>query len=178
MKKTVAAMITNLNSGQTMVEALVALAAAVIIISSITVAVITSSSNTSYSTKQNKATQLAREGLDVMRKYRDQNAVEFAETSGMYCFGDELVLNQSVDKPSDCAPNTMVDEIYIRTIHFIPIGEENNTCGEAIQINAMVSWADSKCSVNDQYCKNVKLVTCMSSSSIMQSESGSSGGNL
>lgn len=153
-------------SGQTMVEALVALAAAVIIISSITVAVITSASNTSYSTNQNKATQLAREGLDALRKYRDTNTAGFAGTSGMYCYKDEIIISEAgkVDKPSECGNDTRIEDAYIRTLNFIPAGDGDNLCGEAVQVDSMVSWADGKCPANNQFCKNVRLVSCFSGS--------------
>lgn len=153
--------------GQTMVEALVALAAAVIIISSITVAVITSASNTSYSTNQNKATQLAREGLDAIRKLRDIDPASFALKSGTYCLGEDKATLVKVNKPSDCTVDTRVEDIYIRTVNFIPSGDENN-CGSVTEVDAVVSWADGKCPTTNQFCKNVKLVSCLSSAGTTQ----------
>lgn len=165
MKQIVLRLFFTAFSGQTMVEALVALAAAVIIISSITVAVITSASNTSYSTNQNKATQLAREGLDVVRKLRDVDPTAFSGRVGMYCLGDDQIIsNENVSAPSNCNLQTRVEEAYIRTVNFIASGDANNSCGGITQVDSMVSWADGKCPDNDQFCKNVKLVSCLSSS--------------
>jgi Tfp pilus assembly protein PilV len=147
-------------SGQSMVEALVALAAAVIIISSITVAVITSVSNTSYSASQNKATQLAREGIDAARALRDNDYAEFAEKSGVYCLGEGQTTFTEGDA-SLCDKKANVQNTYSRIVEFFPVGTPNN-CGSVAEIAAVVSWADGKCPSSNQFCRNVKLVSCLS----------------
>lgn len=160
-KKIVAVLFCNL-SGQTMIEALVALAAAVVIISSITVAVITSASNTSYSTNQNKATQLARQGLDAARQLRDTDAASFSEHTGTYCLGEDKTTFTQTSKPTDCSAEQRVESMYIRTVNFIKGGTAND-CGGVTEVDSVVYWADGKCPSDNQFCRSVKLVSCLSS---------------
>jgi len=54
--------------GQGLVEALIALGAAVIIIAAITIAVITAVSNSDFSTEQNLATGFAQQGMEIVRQ--------------------------------------------------------------------------------------------------------------
>ena len=146
---------TLIMRGQSMVEVLVALAAAVIILTSITVSVITSMSNTSYGSNQNAATQYAQESIDVVRKMRDTNYSRFVETSSInrYCMGED---NNLSDR-NDCIRSNI--GIFQRTIEF---DSNSENCGStAIRVKAVVAWSDSKCE-NNAFCHDVELVSCLS----------------
>lgn len=139
-----------------MIEVLVALGAAVIIISSITVAVITSVNNTSYSANQNRAAQLAQEGLDVARQVRDSDYEKFTSYENTtQCLGENK------EFAPGCS-NIIIPNVaqYIRTVRFSKNVEK---CGEDVtEVESDVSWSDSKCPASDTFCHSVKLVSCFS----------------
>ena len=62
-----------LQAGQTLIEVLVALAGITIIVTSLTVAVITSLNSAEFVKNQNLATQYAQQGMEVMRFMRNTN---------------------------------------------------------------------------------------------------------
>lgn len=147
--------------GQTMIEVLVALGAAVIIISSITVAVITSVNNTSFSTNQNKATQLAQEGLDAARELRDSDYTQFVKYDELTkCLGEDKIIPPPDDTTDSCSDRPNVGQ-FVRTVFFQ--NDDSQGCGKDLtRVESVVSWSDSKCSVSDKFCHSVKLVSCFS----------------
>lgn len=149
--------------GQSMLEVLVALGSAVIIITSITVAVITSLNNTKFGEKQNAATQYAQEGLDIARTLRDRDYLSFADLGTEYCLGDDDTLKNIDEESCEGRPNLGGD--FIRTLQF---NHDNNSCDAQNQnltlteVTSRVSWTDGKCGASEPYCHNVTLVTCFS----------------
>lgn len=156
---------THLFRGQSMIEVLVALGAAVIIISSITTAVITSLNNTQFSESQNMATHYAQQGLDQMRQLRDNDYGTFEGSVGIYCLGENQLLQQD---NNTCRPN-VYENRFIRTIELINPSGDDNKCNEnnpsltLTQVTSTVAWTDGKCQSTKPYCHEVSLVSCLSS---------------
>jgi type II secretory pathway pseudopilin PulG len=146
--------------GQTLIEALVALGAAVIVLSAITVAVISALNNVQYTKNQNQATQYAQQGVEIMRQISQSNWEYFSsQNKKSYCLPDG---NTSlVDPPSvnGCGQNI---GIFVREVDIV---QNSNSCssgsGNAL-ITVTVSWSDSKCDSSDPYCHDVKLNSCLS----------------
>ena len=149
-----------LQKGQSMVEAVVALGAAVIIISTITFAVITSASNTSFSTDQNKATQLAQEGLDAARKLRNSDANTFFSISEetTFCLPEGSAEFPELSNESECNDRPNVGS-YIRKVRFIP-NSAINCGGDVTEVRSIVEWSTGKCTSTERFCHNVELVSC------------------
>jgi type II secretory pathway pseudopilin PulG len=151
--------------GQSLVEALVALGAAVLIITSIAVAVITSVNNAVFSKNQNLATQYAQQAIDTLRHQSISNWTSFSALDGSYCLsqnstnlipaglGCSLNINDSNNNP-----------FFIRTIQITHVASLPATanCAGNILANVSVSWRDAKCTNTlNSYCHSVKLDTCL-----------------
>ena len=84
--------------GQSLVEALIALGVAVIVVSAMAVAAITSVNNADFSKYQNLATNYAQQGLEVMRQQAQSNWAFFASQVPLYSSGssgETYCLNQT-----------------------------------------------------------------------------------
>lgn len=142
--------------GQTLLEALVALGAAIVIISSIVIAVISSLSNAQFSKNQNLANHFAGEGMETVRKIRDASWTNFLSyTSTYYCLSQNSTT--LIPKGLGCGQNV---GIFVREIN---IEHNNGSCNSNTRATVQVSWSDNKCtSTTDTFCHKVKLVSCFS----------------
>ena len=150
----------NLRSqkGQSLLEVMVALAAASMIIAAVVGAVVSALNNEKYGTSQNQATQYAQEGLDILRNSSQADWNVFMTQSGTYCLGE----NQPIPSPpaGSCGENIghSIREIII----------EHHRCGITpypasptnAQVTSIVKWSDGKCPGSNLYCHQVKLVSC------------------
>lgn len=146
--------------GQTLVEVLLALAAAVVIISAISVVVLSSLSNAQFSKNQNIATKYSSEGMEFVRRLRDSDYITFkAYPNGTYCLAKPLPV--ALGAPASCTlPN--VDNFFIRSATL-----SNTSCGSnEEQITVTVTWTDNKCLLG-QYCHSSTLTSCLSTVSPM-----------
>jgi len=160
--------------GQTIIEVLVALTTAVVIVSAITIAVITSLRNVEYSRTQNTATRYAQEGMEFMRFLRDSNFSKFAVLTAntRYCLAKGET-SLTATNASDCGDNV---DYFSRSI----VMEDNSEYCAAIpppapnppslntsrKVIVLVSWTDNKC-IDDQgestgRCHKASLVSCLS----------------
>jgi len=156
-------------NGQTLIEALVALGAAVLVLSAITVAVISALNNVQYTKNQNLATQYAQQGIEIMRQISQSNWKSFSLYSGKYCLAQDETLpclagsqtgscNQSGGL-STCSQNY---GIFGREVDIAGVSEASCS-NENIGVTVIVSWSDSKCTdASSPYCHNVKLNSCLS----------------
>lgn len=144
-------------SGQTVVEVLVALGAAVVVVTAIAVVVISAVNNTEFSKSQNMATQYAQQGMEVLRQVRDSDYALFKTYDGTYCLDqDETTLGQAA---VDCtAPN--VDD-FIRKVVVDQSGCSNGASPKLAKATVTVSWTDGKCTSGSIYCHEVDLATCL-----------------
>jgi type II secretory pathway pseudopilin PulG len=143
--------------GQTLIEALVALGAAVLVLSAITVAVISALNNVQYTKNQNLATQYAQQGVETMRQLSQSNWGDFSSNNNTnYCLPDGS--STLVDFPvNGCGQNI---GIFVREVD---IAQSSLSCSGAVLITVIVSWSDSKCQdPSSPYCHNVTLNSCLS----------------
>lgn len=159
-------LINNNSKGQSLIEVLVSLSTVVIVITSITYAVISALQNAEFSKNQNFATQFAQQGLEIARSTRNSDYKLFSSLSGSYCvastcstistsLGDKCGLKSD---SNGCGQNI---DIFVRQVDF---GRASATCGTiATKVTSTVAWADSKCtSRSNIFCHNVNLSTCLS----------------
>lgn len=142
-------------SGQALIEALVALAAAVAVISAIAITVITSLQNVEFTKNQNLATQYAGEGLEIVRRIGRSNWQTLqAYNATNYC----LAKGSTVLTPmggSSCGQNV---GIYVRQIN---IELNSPSCQTNVKVRSTVKWSDSKCGSSDVFCHEVRLDSCL-----------------
>jgi len=148
--------------GQTLIEVLIALAAAVAIISAIAITVVTSLSNVEFTKNQNLATQYAREGMEVVRQMARNSWPTFTTfTSVNYCLpqgATSLCVMGSLNCGTSLSCGQNVAGIFVRQI---TIDQTSVSCGNNGKVTSTVSWSDSKCSTGNVFCHQVKLESCV-----------------
>ncbi|MBI2621564.1 MAG: hypothetical protein HYW63_02855 [Candidatus Levybacteria bacterium] len=149
-------LIKNQN-GQALIEALLALAFAVVIITAVVIAVINALSNTNFTKNQNLGTQYAQEGLDLARNMKDSDYDGFKALANpsprYYCITDGDFLYIPPDQPC-IVGNDFSRHIYI--FHGSPLCEANSSF-----VSSTVSWTDSKCT-DGSNCHKIQLDSCFS----------------
>lgn len=145
--------------GQTLIEVVVAVGAAVVIITALTTLIINSVNNGQISRNQNLATQYASEGIEDMRQIRDVNYATFAAYNGVYCLGPS---NPPVLSPACSTANLGNPLTFLRTVTITP-----NRCGEDVATNmsnvvVTVAWNDGKCATETTYCHSSQVSSCLS----------------
>jgi hypothetical protein len=177
--------------GQGLVEALVALGAAVVIISAITVAVVTAVNNADFAKYQNLATDFAKQGMETIKQQSQLNWNDIATYSGTganpwWCLPQGTTDLYPHDAASCLSVNVM--NKFARDVTFTKVPPNPNCptdspcCikGAAIidcanpesnlllcptQVSVAVKWTDGKCSTDpnsvDYFCHSVKLDSCL-----------------
>src|SRR3989338_6084252 len=90
-------------SGQTLLEALVALATAVVIISAMTVTVLSSLNNAQFSKNQNQATLYAQQGIEFLKNQAQYNWNLIAGYSLYNCMSADNSISAKPGSPPGCA---------------------------------------------------------------------------
>ncbi|MDE2026450.1 MAG: type II secretion system protein [Patescibacteria group bacterium] len=168
-----------LQKGQTLIEVLVALSVITLIVTSITIAVVTSLNNAEFVKNQNLATQYAQQGMEMMRFMRNTNYGEFVGLSQHYCLADtcrQVETDSTAPDYATCGPNPgvcnpNVNNTFVReiTVYNNPPGAGSpNQCQFGTYVISSVSWADNKCtSRSNPYCHSVNISSCFSSGDVI-----------
>src|ERR1035437_663569 len=137
--------------GQGLVEALIALGAAVIIISAITVAVITAVNNSDYSKSQNLATGYAQQGMEIVKQDSQLDWVSLQASisaSTVWCLPQGSTdFSPAAGGLSPCSIN--VTGGYVRQLNFT---QNASSCNGQTQVEVVIEWTDGKCSSALDYC--------------------------
>lgn len=145
-----------------MIEVLVALAVAVIVASAAITAVTSALNNAVYSKTQNTATHFAEEGMEYVRKLRNQDWGRYNNAFSsllpppdgtnadwdVKCLDKNLILNNLPAGQSYCNQNV---DSFIRTVK---VEKNSCTCGadksegkDIRKVTISVAWSDNKCVV-------------------------------
>ncbi|MFH1833233.1 MAG: hypothetical protein ABH816_03695 [Candidatus Levyibacteriota bacterium] len=146
----------NFQNGQTLIEALVAMAAAVAVISAITAAVIASLNNAQYSKNQSLAAQYAQEGMELLRGINKSSDWATLILSKHYCLGEDMRV------ASSCQQNI---GIYIREVDLdrgVSPDGPSPCVNNQTKATVTVSWSDAKCVQRPGFCNSVKISSCFS----------------
>jgi Tfp pilus assembly protein PilV len=166
---------SSLQSGQTLIEVLVALSTAVVIVSAGTLTVITALRNAEQTQIQNTATRYSQEGMEFMRYLRDSNYTEFTDLieGPTYCLDKNATSVYTAYKTSACGIASCEQnvDLYSRSIIFdrdspycAPLAPSllvPTPVNTATKVTVIVSWTDSRCP-NACPCHESKLVSCLS----------------
>ncbi len=140
--------------GETLIEALGAMAIIVIVITAVASSMITSLSNSKSNENATLATKFAQQGIEQVRQIRNKDYAAFTGYEGKYCLEKDQTTLGSVQ--SAClTPN--VDH-FIRSVDI----NQNPGCSkDAAKVTVTVSYKDGKCA-SGTYCHNQTFNTCLS----------------
>ena len=122
--------------GQTLIETLIALAVAIMILSSVVVTVLVSLNNAQFSKNQNLATQYAQEGMEVVRGIRNGSWTDFSSKSGDFCLLKSEVTISPRPIGGSCST---IDNVFTREVNIVWSVERTTST-----VTVKVSWTDSK----------------------------------
>ena len=151
----------RLEDGQTLLETLLALSAAVFILSAITVVVISSLSNTTFTKNQNLANQYAQEGMEVIRQIKGSSLATFSGLVSNNCLPQSKILVASLDCIADGVVGIFRRAIDIEHDSSTDCEDESVPPSHGSKVTATVLWSDGKCPVGNRYCHKVELISCL-----------------
>lgn len=141
---------SNFQKGQTLIEALTALAVGAIVLSAAAILTMNSLNTSQTSKNQNLATQYAQEGLELARRER----LPRPSAATTYCVGET---DEGLEVNTPCSVGNLQQGEYKREV---TLSTNASTCGvNTYQVKSVVSWSDGKCS--SSFCRNVTLTTCL-----------------
>jgi hypothetical protein len=129
-------------AGQTLLEVLVALSAALIVLSAITTLVISNLTQSVQSKSTNAATQYAQEGMELAQGRRGYTAGE------QFCLGSDKVF-----RPGSCASANI--GFFKREVSLTKAD-----CGSLVKVTVTVSWSSSACH-GASFCHTVPVSSCI-----------------
>lgn len=150
-------------TGQTLIEAIIALATILLIITAISIVIVNSLHNSQFIKNQNEANKYAQEGMEFIRNLQRNDLATFVSLSpnqtnqvSMYCIDN---VNNALTQENCDGTTVNTGESHIRTIVLSSAGG----CAEGTEINVMVtvSWLSTKCPVDNRFCHKSQLVSCM-----------------
>lgn len=145
--------------GQILIEAILALALTMFIITGIVIALISSLNNSTFTKNQNLASSLAQEGIDIARNQKDSDYAVFSALgtlSTTYCLiaGDKII-NIEDKKIASCPK---INGLFVREI---VINQGGSPCGPSVLVSSSVTWNDNRCKAGVE-CHKVELNSCFS----------------
>lgn len=150
------------SSGQTLLEALIALGALVVILTAVSVSVLVSLNNSSFIKAQNQANKLTQQGIEYIREQissNDQFAI-YSALTGTKCFNDVEAV--PVISTTNCN-NTANIGVFIREVTFTS-GDCNIGGGsefaDGINSKVVVYWTSGKCSSSNIFCHKQEVESC------------------
>lgn len=147
--------------GQGLIEAIIALSAAVLIVSALAMIVVSAVGNSDFTKIQNQATAYAQEELEALKDMGKNDWASFNALDGTYCPSANLSLGAKIT--GSCKVKN-VGGIYIREVNITHPNNGSKPCGSSptgILVEVSVSWNDGKCSSATDFCHKVELNSCM-----------------
>ena len=166
--------------GQTLIEVLVGLAAAVAVLSAITTTTLSSLHNSQFSRNQNLANAYAQQGLEVVRNIHATDYGTFKNLAGTYCFAQTCNTLDTSTTGGACSqisgtrcPGIFNYGEFIRTVTF-HFGDSEaarcNTNGSTVntKVDVTLAWNDERCTdTSNLYCHNVTHSSCFNDADIL-----------
>ena len=147
--------------GQSLIEAIGALAIIGIVVAAIAITVTAALSATKYNQNETLTTKYAQQGSEIVRQIRNSDYNAFKNVSGIYCLAKGQTTLGSLQ--SSCQ-NPNVDT-FIRSVQV----EQVPGCGTNVaKVTVIVSFSDGKCP-NGAFCHNVTNTSCLSTVNPIQS---------
>lgn len=161
IKWIIAGKVNSFESGQSLIEVLIALAASIAVVSAIVVTIITSLNNAEFTKNQNLATEYSRQAMEIVRQIAKNNwNIFLTYTAREYCLDkDSTTLTNMAG--INCGKN--IDNIFDRRITIIHVGSvpPSTYCTSSAEVISLVAWSDSKCESGNVLCHEVKIRSCL-----------------
>lgn len=143
--------------GQTIIEAMIALASILLTLAAISVAITTSVSNSQFIKDQTLASQYAQDGMEYMRYLRNTNPSSFESREGIYC------LNQDNSFSAGTCGAVNIGSVFKREAEFT----QNSLveCNGGTKAVVRVYWSSGKCDVSSTFCHKSELISCFANQS-------------
>ena len=157
------------NFGQSLLEAVIALAALMLILSASAVAIVTSVNNATFLRNQNQASKLAQEGMEFVRNEKNTSFNNFRVNiaNGTKCLNglkDFSPAGQDCTQPS-WPITTSANYQFIRDVAFNSSDADcsiNTTPTEyGVRVRVNVRWTSGKCPAANLYCHTSYVESCM-----------------
>jgi type II secretory pathway pseudopilin PulG len=143
--------VTKHYPGMSLIEVLVAVALVGTITTTVVSTMPTLLSTAQFEKEKNLAEQKAKDGIEFMRQYRDQNFSSFSNLSGTYCLDDNNNLTANCSVVSNASP-------YLRRV----IVDQNGcVTSNVTKVTVNVSWRSGKCTGTTS-CHKSEVSTCLS----------------
>jgi len=154
------------DSGQTLIEIILALSVVVMVITGITFAITSSLKNATFSKNQNLATSYAQQGMEIVRAIRDNSWDIFDSLNEWNCLAENST--QLVQRTgSDCNGQGNVG-IFIREIRIQGNNPDCTPGAGNTKATVLVQWSDSICrNPDNSYCHEVELVSCFTNTNVV-----------
>lgn len=148
------------SSGQTIIEAVVALAAVFAIVAAITIAITNALNNSQFVKNQNLANKYAQQGMEYIRRLQAEDIDTLAILNGEYAFGEnDLTLNSNQSNLVNIG-NSHIRNVNITTDE-APCLAEDNSVLSLKKVSVIVKWSSGRCDQEDRFCHNTTLVSCI-----------------
>lgn len=168
--------------GQTLIEVLVGLAAAVAVLSAITTISLSSLHNSQFGRNENLATSYAQQGMEVITNIHATDYATFSSLSGTYCFAQSCnTIDANLSHVGDaCAkisgtrcPGIFNYGEFIRTVTVHSGDVEAAKCNtngstDNTKVDVSLSWNDERCKdTSNLYCHSVIHSSCFNDAEIL-----------
>lgn len=142
--------------GQSLIEAVVALGAAVLVISAIAIIVVTAVNNTDYTKYQNQASAFAQQGAEIVKNIAESSWYDFTNNykNISYCLPSATL----IESTSPCTTIMENNAIFIREVDILHAS--GNCVGGGSEIKSIVYWTDGKCA-SGKYCHTAEVDSCL-----------------
>ncbi len=157
---------SNLQRGQTIIEAVVALMTILAIMTAISIVIVNGLYNSRFIKNQNEANKYAQQGMELVRNIQKNDLKTFSnlDPNQTYCLDENNELTTA-----NCSTSTAnTNGTYNRTISFSPGSgtqcEDLNPLTSEVKVTVTVKWSTSKCPANNTFCHQSQLQSCLSSS--------------
>ena len=147
------------STGQTIIEAIVALSTILVILAAITIAITSSVNNSHFIKNQSQASKYAQQAMESLRYARNNDPNTFNSYSGVYCIGIHNVLDTY--GAGGCSVN-IPEASLIREVQF---AQNSGSCSGGKLVTVKVYWSSGKCdsaTLATRYCHKTEIVSCLS----------------
>lgn len=154
------------SKGSTLLEAVIALTAIVIILAAASSLVITSLNNSTFSRDQNQANKLAQQGLEYIRENANntQGFDEYAALSGTVRCLKDIHSGGTIITHAICDSTERIEDTYKREVLFTlnspDCVQPGGTPADTLKATVTVYWQSGKCTLGNPLCHSQEVTSC------------------
>lgn len=162
--------IKNVSKGSTLIEAIIALSAIVIILAATSGLVITSLTNSTFTRDQNQAAKLAQQGIEYVRDKASTKTGfdEYVALEGTVRCMKSISSSDGVITEGICDSTGLIDGTYKREVEFTHNSEECNAVGggsDTLKATVTVYFQSGKCppvpgDSENPFCHSQEVSSC------------------